>query len=111
MCPKRCNPISLANHGLPWWFSGEESVCQCRRHRFDPWVGKDPLEKEMGTYSIILVWKTHGQRRLAGCSPQGGRESDMTATKGQQSMITLVTFTCFKSHLYFHIDYLTLFPE
>ena len=35
----------------------------------------------------------------------------MTATKGQQSMITLVTFTCFKSHLYFHIDYLTLFPE
>ena len=23
--------------GLPWWLSGEEAICQCRRHRFDPW--------------------------------------------------------------------------
>ena len=23
--------------GLPWWFSGKESTCQCRRHGFDPW--------------------------------------------------------------------------
>ena len=22
--------------GLPWWLSGEESTCQCRRYRFDP---------------------------------------------------------------------------
>ena len=22
--------------GLPWWLSGEESTCQCRRHGFDP---------------------------------------------------------------------------
>ena len=22
--------------GLPWWLSGKESACQCRRHRFDP---------------------------------------------------------------------------
>ena len=21
---------------LPWWVSGKESPCQCRRHRFDP---------------------------------------------------------------------------
>ena len=27
---------------LPWWFSGKESVCQCRRHRFEPWSGKIP---------------------------------------------------------------------
>ena len=26
--------------GLPWWLSGKESACQCRRHRFDPWPGK-----------------------------------------------------------------------
>ena len=28
---------------LPWWLSGKEYSCQCRRlrrHRFDPWVGK-----------------------------------------------------------------------
>ena len=26
----------------PWWLSGKESACQCRRHRFHPWVGKIP---------------------------------------------------------------------
>ena len=30
------------SNGLPWWFNGKESVCQCRRHRFNPWVGKIP---------------------------------------------------------------------
>ena len=28
--------------GLPWWFSGEESTCQCKGHVFDPWSGKIP---------------------------------------------------------------------
>ena len=28
--------------GLPWWFSGKESACQCRRCEFDPCVGKIP---------------------------------------------------------------------
>ena len=30
---------------------------QCRRSRFDPWVGEDPLEKAMATHSSILAWK------------------------------------------------------
>ena len=25
---------------FPMWLSGKESTCQCRRLRFDPWVGK-----------------------------------------------------------------------
>ena len=25
---------------LSWWLSGKETACQCRRHGFDPWVGK-----------------------------------------------------------------------
>ena len=28
--------------GLPWWLSGKEFTCQCRRHRFDPWARKIP---------------------------------------------------------------------
>ena len=28
-------------YGLPWWLSGKESACQCRRHGFEPWVGKN----------------------------------------------------------------------
>ena len=40
---KYCVYFSLR---LPWWLSGKESACQCRRHRFDPWVGKIPWRKE-----------------------------------------------------------------
>ena len=32
--------------GLPWWLSGKESACQCRRHRFDPWSRKSPHVSE-----------------------------------------------------------------
>ena len=50
-------------------------LAMCRL-RFDPWVKKIPLEKEMATYSTILAWKIHGQRGLAGYSPWGHKESD-----------------------------------
>ena len=36
------------------------------------------LGKEMATYSSILPWEAHGQRRLLGYSPWGRKESDMT---------------------------------
>ena len=36
------------------------------------------MEKEMGTHSSILAWKFHGQRGLAGYSPWGHKESDVT---------------------------------
>ena len=32
--------------GLPWWLSGKEFACQCRRRGFDPWVGKIPWSKK-----------------------------------------------------------------
>ena len=34
--------------------SGKEFTCQGRRPEFDPWVRKNPLEKEMATHSSIL---------------------------------------------------------
>ena len=40
---------------------------------------KDPLNKEMTTLSGILEWKIlSGQKSLAGYSPWGRKESDMT---------------------------------
>ena len=32
--------------GLPWWLSGKESTCQCKRHRFDPCEGKIPWRRK-----------------------------------------------------------------
>ena len=41
--------------GFPGGVSNKELTCQCRshkRHRFDPWVGKD-----MAPHSSILAWR------------------------------------------------------
>ena len=39
---------------------------------------EDSLEKGMATHCSILAWKTHGQRSLAGNSPWGHKELDIT---------------------------------
>ena len=46
--------------GLPWWLSGKEPACQCKRCHFNPLVQKDQedlLEKEMAIHSSILAWE------------------------------------------------------
>ena len=39
---------------------------------------EDPLKKRMETHSIFLPGEFHGQRTLAGYSPWGCNESDVT---------------------------------
>ena len=34
-----------------------EATCQGRRHGFNPWPGKIPLEEEMAIHSSTLVWE------------------------------------------------------
>ena len=31
---------------FPWWLGGEESACQCRRHRLEPWSRSIPHATE-----------------------------------------------------------------
>ena len=64
--------------GLSCWFSGKESTCQCRRCRFDPWVGKVPWRRKWQPTPLFLPGKSHGHRSLAGYSPRGCKESDTT---------------------------------
>ena len=40
--------------------------------------GEGSLEKGMATHSSVLARESHGQRSLAGYSPWGRKESDMT---------------------------------
>ena len=42
------------------------------------WVQEDPLEEEIATHSSFLPGDSHGQRSLAGYSPEGHKESDRT---------------------------------
>ena len=39
---------------------------------------EDPLEEGMVTTPVFLPGESHGQRSLAGYSPQGRKELDMT---------------------------------
>ena len=39
---------------------------------------EDPREQSMATTPVFLLEKSHGQRCLAGSSPRGFKESDMT---------------------------------
>ena len=38
-----------------WWLNGNEFAYNYRRGRFDPWVGKIPLVKEMSMHFSILA--------------------------------------------------------
>ena len=65
--------------GLPRWHSGKESACQCRRHKrhgFNPWVRMIPWRRKWQPTPVLLPGKFHGQRSLAGYSPQGHKELD-----------------------------------
>ena len=55
------------------------SIClQCRRPRFDPWVGKIPWRRKWQPTPVLLPGKFHGWRNLIGYSPWGHKESDTT---------------------------------
>ena len=69
---------------FPGGTNGKEPACQCRRRKrqgFNPGGQEDPLEEGMATQqptSVFLPGESHGQRSLAGYSPQGPKESNMT---------------------------------
>ena len=60
------------------WCSGKEPACQLRRPGFDPWVRKIPGSRYWQPIPASLPGKFHGQRSLAGYSPWGRKESEMT---------------------------------
>ena len=86
LCPR---PGS-SYHGV-WNFSwqqwspggptGKEPTCHCRRQKrrtFNPWVGKIPWRRAWQPTPVFLPEESCGQRSLAGYSPWGCKESDMT---------------------------------
>ena len=66
--PVKTTPVPLAI-GFPWWLTDKEVICQCRRHRSDPWVGKIPWRRAWQPTSVFLSGEFHGQNSLAGYSP------------------------------------------
>ena len=46
--------------GLPCWLRCKESACQCRRLRFDSWVGKTPWRREYLPTPVFLPGNSRG---------------------------------------------------
>ena len=63
---------------LPWWLSGKECSCQCRRHGFGPWSGKILWKRKWQSTPVFLPGKPHGQGILMSYSPWGGTEFNKT---------------------------------
>ena len=68
----------MSNLGLPWWLSGEESTCNARDPGSIPGSERFPWSRKWQPTPIFLPGESHEQRRLAGYSPQGCKELDMT---------------------------------
>ena len=67
--------------GFPGSNGGKESTCQCRRRKrcgFNPWVQKIPWRRKWLPTPVFLPGECHRERSLAGYSPQGREESDVT---------------------------------
>ena len=64
--------------GLPWWLRRPSVRLRCGRPGLDLWVGKIPWRRKWQPTPASLPGKFHGRRSLAGYSPWGPKELDMT---------------------------------
>ena len=64
--------------GFPGGLGGLSVCLQCRRPRFNPWVGKIPWRRAWQPTPVFLPGESQGQRKLSGYSPWGQKVSDMS---------------------------------
>ena len=72
------------------WLRQKRIYLQCRRPRFNPWVGKIPQKREWLPTPVFLHEESHRQRSLAGYSPWGHKELNTT----EQLALSLQLFIC-----------------
>ena len=80
-------PTSMGEPGLPPWLRGKESACQCRRHKFNPWVRTIPQRRKWQLIPVSLPGKPRGQRAwwaiLHGVTKSWTRLNDLATMTGQ----------------------------
>ena len=64
--------------GLSRCLSGKECTCQCRRTRFDPWVGKIPWRRKWQPTPVFLPGKVPWTEEPGRLQSMGCKESDTT---------------------------------
>ena len=92
--------LSLIIYFIPTSFpggtSGNESICQCRRHELDPWVGKIWKRKWKPT-SVFLAWKIPRTEEPGGLQSTGVAKSwTWLSDHAQQQQVAYVDVAYFK---------------
>ena len=70
--------IIISSLVLPWWLRWYRVHVQCKRPRFNPWVGKILCKREWQPTPVFLPGESHGQKSLAVYNPLGCKELDTT---------------------------------
>ena len=74
--------------------------------RFDPWVRKISWRRKWQAMPVFLPWKSHGQRSLAGYSPWGCKEPDIT----EQLSTPNVTWLSAQFYFFVYCQSVSVFP-
>ena len=61
---------------LPWWLSGKESACQCRRHRSHPWARKTPWRRKWQPTPVLKKKERKKERKYPFVVPSVQFSSD-----------------------------------
>ena len=76
--------MNMNFRSFPGGTNSKEPACKCKRHKrtgFDPCVGKILWRRAWQITLVFLPGECHGQRSLAGYSPEGLRVRHNLATK------------------------------
>ena len=84
-------------HPTNWRHSGKESSCQCRRHGFNPWVGKIPWRRKWQPTPVFLPGKFHGRGVWWATVFGVAKESDMTECTHTHThlLVLLLYYSCY----------------
>ena len=82
--------------GLLWWISGKESACQCRRHRFDPWVRKMPWRRKWQPTPVSFAWEIPWTEDSGGLQSMGLKRvgHDLVAKHQQHFSCFMKSYEC-----------------
>ncbi|KAI4575101.1 hypothetical protein MJG53_003032 [Ovis ammon polii x Ovis aries] len=85
--------------GLSWWYSGQESACQCKRHRSDP-VREDSTCRGATKASVPQYWALNDRSPYA--------QSLCSAARGDTAIFFLIVEFIIYTQLHILPFYLTL---
>ena len=96
--------VCIGIYRLPWWLRQWKTGLQCRRSGLSPWVGKVLWRREWLLTSVFLSTESQRQRSLAGYSPWGHKELDMTEQLNTYAHTH--TYVCVYVYVYIYIYFM-----